>query len=681
MDCTRTYIDNITLVAIVYWFFKLRTSADAHEEIWYFDGISSWAKWCLKILTVSGASIKIKQVDYCWGHLRSDDGNAVWHEVANHDLRLICDRVRERELGCSGFLRKLGMQHLDYKRLLLYIEKRIHAEMMEQVIRINVISNFLKEEQSGSQRICCLLGNNKWSAYLREYGIEKNVEIVFYPCLTSGLGSDLFQPAYFSLTRFPRVFLNTMFGICRVGRSEEVCSRRTPLSISYSNFSINGDRSRRHDLFWWLGTAINPTDVLIYCTRRDLPLSKKETQFIEGMGMRFIAMYPGAVDSPDAPLWRSTWKFYQMGLKLWASILWAFMGSLLRERGRVGVYVQYISALVFDFSFWFDFFKTQGIKVNINYSEFVSFYGIGCTMALRQLDGINVSYQGSNLYDASIDITPASDVLFSYSPIFVDLWQHYRLSTENIIATGYIFDSNFCEVVEQSKLARKKLEARGAQFVIAYFDENSSPSRNAIITNQDTASIYAELLRMLLADATLGLVCKPKKVRDLFKRIAGIEPLLEEAMATGRLLIIDDRTTFPAEAGLMADIAIGDLVGTTAALEAYLAGVPSVLVDAMDMKKHPYYAWGRGTVVFENWSDFFATLEQYRENPDLVPDFGNWEPIVDQLDPFRDGRASFRMGQYMTSLLHSLREGKGSALAIQHANEQYEAEWGHGIIG
>ena len=75
-------------------------------------------------------------------------------------------------------------------------------------------------------------------------------------------------------------------------------------------------------------------------------------------------------------------------------------------------------------------------------------------------------------------------------------------------------------------------------------------------------------------------------------------PLLEEAKATRRLLILDNSNVFSVEAALISNMTIGEHVGTIAALKAYLMATPSVLVDALDVKTHPYYEWGEGTVVF-----------------------------------------------------------------------------------
>jgi hypothetical protein len=679
----RVYVDNLTLISLIYWFLISRPKIGGGAEIWYFNRISSTAKWILKCLAISGYVVDIRQVDYCWGKLRSDDGNAVWNKVAATDLKLICDKVRKGELERSQFLLKLGAHYFERKRLLLYMEKRVYAEIEEFAIYINVVERQVKDRLIESQQVYLLLRSNKWASYLFEYGLEKKVNLVSYPCLPSGLKHDVFRFVYFALSGLPKIFFGAIGTAYKrlSGRSRKEDAKRPIISISHSGFEANGDRGRRHDLFWWLETKIDPACVLLYCSRTDRPMKKDEKAYLEELGLSFIAITPGAIEGSGAPLWKPTWVFYQIGFRLWASVLWAFVGSLLIEKGKIVAYLQYISALVFDFSFWFDFFKTQGIRVNVNYSEFASYNGMACTMALRQLNGISISYQGSNLYDVTTEITPSSDILFSYSSLFVDLWERSKLPTENFVYTGYVFDGVFKEVETRSILERKKLYDRGARFIIAYFDENSSSSRNAIIPNEDARSIYTLLLQKLLTDDTLGLVCKPKKAKNLFERIAGIGSLLDEAMATGRLLFMDNPQTYPSEAGMIADIAIGDLVGTTAALESYLSGAPSILVDAMGMKMHPYYEWGRDSVVFETWADAFKSIAEYRVDPSAMPDFGNWGPIADKFDPFRDGRAGYRMGTYIESLLQNLREGEEATRVIEYANKRYMEIWGPNTIG
>lgn len=97
-------------------------------------------------------------------------------------------------------------------------------------------------------------------------------------------------------------------------------------------------------------------------------------------------------------------------------------------------------------------------------------------------------------------------------------------------------------------------------------------------------------------------------------------------------------------------LTIGDGVRTPA-LEASLAGARCVLIDTMGMPDHRFFQWGRDTVAFRNWDELFATLARYRRDPASVPGLGDWSPVIAQFDPFRDGQAGRRMGEYLCWLL------------------------------
>ncbi len=668
-------MDNVTLLSLVCWLKREWPRVGIHGDIWYFTEVSVAARWTLKLLALLGyAHLRTRPAEYIWGHLRSDDGDAIWHQVAIRDLTRICARVRERELQSSVFLRQLVSRYFDRKRLMLYMEKRVYAEMMDEVIPINVVAHQFAEGRGKLARPCLVLGNSRWKAYLLEYCEEKEVDLVFYPCLARGRRQDFLRTAYFTLTRIPHMLSGGLQHIYQRARGR--MRQATLLTISHTGWAINGDRGGRHDLFWWLQTQIAPEKVMIYCTRPDLPLTENDLSFLEEIGIRFIAIYPGAIRGTKAPLWRTTGTFYVVSAKLCCVVWWALLCGVVADRGRAFSYIRYVNALLFDFAFWYDFFKTQGVRANVNYGEFSGYDGIGCTMALRHLGGVNISYQGSNLYDASVEITPSSDIIFSYSPLFASFWNSLRSPSEHFVYTGYIFDGVFKEVAARAKTQREELQAKGVEFILAYFDETSSHSRDAIITNEDASSVYGLLLQKLLDDETLGLVFKPKKSRDLFRRIADVMPLLEEAKATGRLLVLENSNVFPAEAALIADMTIGELVGTTAALEAYLAGTPSVLVDTLDMRSHPYYDWGEGTVVFADWAAAFAAIAAYRTDQETVLDLGDWSPMVDRLDSYRDGRAGLRVGAYMASLVDNISEGRTREDAIRLANEEFIRCWG-----
>ena len=50
--------------------------------------------------------------------------------------------------------------------------------------------------------------------------------------------------------------------------------------------------------------------------------------------------------------------------------------------------------------------------------------------------------------------------------------------------------------------------------------------------------------------------------------------------------------------------------------------------------------------------------------------------MLDELDPFRDGRAAERMADYINWLLEGLNAGLSRDSAMAEAAERYSAQWG-----
>ena len=188
------------------------------------------------------------------------------------------------------------------------------------------------------------------------------------------------------------------------------------------------------------------------------------------------------------------------------------------------------------------------------------------------------------------------------------------------------------------------------------------------------------MLKWLIDDSTLGIVFKPKRSQNLFQRISSIKDLIQLALETGRCAFLMDDTsvgsTYPAEAALIADLCVGILSGATAAFEARLAGVPSVLLDVDGFSCHPFYTWGQGRVVFNNWESLCSAIEQYRVAPESHPEFGDWSPGLCDLDPYQDGQASLRLGSYILWVFEALKQRESKMSALKTASAKFESCWG-----
>jgi hypothetical protein len=179
----------------------------------------------------------------------------------------------------------------------------------------------------------------------------------------------------------------------------------------------------------------------------------------------------------------------------------------------------------------------------------------------------------------------------------------------------------------------------------------------------------------VLDDRTIGLLIKSKKP-TVFSSLSGIHPLLNEAETTGRCIRLEDEYgRMPSDAAAAADIAIGISI-SSAVTEAVLAGCRGVHLDLANAHWHEFYQWGYGRIIFNDMEQMMSALVEFKECPQRRPEFGDWTPFLDHLDPFRDGQAGKRIGTYMRWCLEGFDKDLDRDQVLHRANSMYADQWG-----
>ena len=180
----------------------------------------------------------------------------------------------------------------------------------------------------------------------------------------------------------------------------------------------------------------------------------------------------------------------------------------------------------------------------------------------------------------------------------------------------------------------------------------------------------------------LGVVFKPKVSITLRRRLGPVVDLLEKALATGRCHIYEDSgrlTTSapPVLAGLSADICIhGHLSAGTAGLECVLEGLPTLLIDREGAPYSKLYDLPEGKVIFKDWPSTIDALMEHFNTPGGITGFGDWSSVINDLDPFRDGMAAYRMGTYLKWLIEGFENNLDREVIMANAAERYKKQWG-----
>lgn len=334
--------------------------------------------------------------------------------------------------------------------------------------------------------------------------------------------------------------------------------------------------------------------------------------------------------------------------------------------------------------YWKRIFEQENVKV---FATWFKYNGDHCAIgeALRELGGALAVYQRSYEGNPTVQTALLADIYFGFSRTGAAVEAGAGSSIDCYVTTGYLGDHRFPLVREAALQVRTMLQQNGARRIAAYFDEGSFPDARWGVDARRLQEHYGFLLEKLLGERDFGLVLKPKVPSTLVRRLGPVGDLLRRAVETGRCHVYEEGvlqgSAPPAQAALSADLAIhGSVASGTAAVEAALAGVPTVLLDDDGWKMSPLYRLGVGRVVFGDWNALWHTWDESRTGPGAVPGFADWTPILDEIDPFRDGRAAERMGTFLKWMIEGFSANQSREAVLAQAAERYRQAWGEDKI-
>ena len=429
------------------------------------------------------------------------------------------------------------------------------------------------------------------------------------------------------------------------------------------------------DLFFWQQSPLLTADkVLLKFSIPKQPLDQRRSAELAEQGLAAIALHPGATTLESMPVFnhhpesrngKIAARYTKMDLPESA-----WLNENIRDYYKLR-------------SYWNSFFTQYNIKV---YSTWFKYDANHCAIgdAIQATGGVSVIYQRGYEAYSSTTLTTGADIVFAFSPEAAKIERQSNSSIRYHVATGYLGDHRSSLVKNDAQEVRTQLKQNGATSILAFFDENSSPDARWFSGHHLPREQYTFLLNKVLTETWLGLVLKPKIPGNLRTRLGPVADLLEAAEATGRCYVYEDRDTelsagwyAPVEAAMAADIAVhSHAYAATAGLEAALAGIPTLLLDQEAWPKNPLYRLGTDQVVFKDLDRLWEACLQYWFHPGNIPGFGDWSPMLDELDPFRDGRAAERMGTYIHWLLEGFNAGLDRETTMADAAERYCVLWG-----
>jgi hypothetical protein len=304
--------------------------------------------------------------------------------------------------------------------------------------------------------------------------------------------------------------------------------------------------------------------------------------------------------------------------------------------------------------------------------------------AVKHVGGIFAIWQVSFEGHRSIDNTTNADIVFNFSRWSHNIEQQLGSKIKYEVITGYPRDYVAPLLRKAAMDLRKKLQSRGAKKIVFVIDENSGDDPRWHTGHSLQRENYSFILEKVLSTPWLGVVFKPKTAKTLRRRLGEVAHLLTEAEKTGRCYIYETSGRYttiapPLLAGLSADVCIHGHLGT-GGLECALEGIPTLLIDREGGPENKLRELPKGKVIFENWPDTIDALMVHFRKPQGIPGFGDWSGIIDEFDPFKDGKAATRIGTYLHWLIQGFEQGLERDKIMVNAAERYCQQWGYDKI-
>jgi len=635
------FIDSLTLKSCLLAYRILRVQKVSSEKkcIHVLDRINnSFKSWLLQ-KGMRLWSIDVQEAKFYAGHLRTRDGKNIWIAAQNALGKIAFDAV-EKSLAGSKLLSALNLEW-GQNTILLYLVKyffRVAGYEGHHTIFKILVADALSRDKKGEKPHLVL-------------GLPKG----FTPDLFKDIGNDLNLSTYsitewsIRKTRLSVLLLITFVSLKRFLKrvanmfqlKPELGDVTTPALLLLQEDDLSIDRSYRGQPHWLFKDDPPPAfRTLVLETNRKL-YNEPDRDELERFGVYSV---------PKETMYCYSEK-HAVQKKIKRALGALMYQSVFGSRSFVSIALQ-LSLLFMKTSLLATFCNGQNVKAFMtceNYHRDADAMNlIGFRMDIHTL-----SYQYSNMSEIGPIMITTADIMCTFSTLFHDRWSNNSIQPKSFVNVGYPFDSSFSLVVERSRALREQLMNKGVKFIICYFDESvqRKDGKYGLINKEDHYNEILPLLKEIIYEKDIALITKPQFQINALTALFPNDQYIKQAIQTGRFLELHHgkhrNNILPAEAALASDMVIGHVVGATAGLEAALTGKRCVLLNPYEMKGANIDIFKCADILYEDIDSALKAIAAYRNGDEKYRNLGDWSTIIEQFDPFCDGKSSTRLRNFI----------------------------------
>ncbi len=675
------FIEHLSMLSLVFYVLPtlLRSKATKRVKLIYFiDG----SKFSIKIATILlrffGAHLE--HLSFKWTNIYDDTGDSIYFRIIYFDLPELMQNIVNTDAFQSLNTNLYGQEFFTYleKKFVTY-RMLDNMTIWRRLMLIQIVRELAKQSQIKHEETIIFMYKRAWQAEIINYAWKFSIPII----TINDFWNNFFVWVSCHFTYFKRYIKSALLYILKQGwrssKADQVIQNKGQPMIMVDYYGhLNLDCHAQSDLFFYKEAKLTSQNILIAFSLFQDPLDQKKWKMIETHGLSAVALDARARTDAGFP----TFFHFPKSSSKYLSPKKILPSGALVERLWLKHHVNDYCA---EYNYWIDLFHQYNVKTYVSWDVYKE---PSCVLvsALRSLGGIAAFYQKSFLDVSSRVDRINADLFFAFSKKNLDVNHSQYSNIRYHVVTGYLNDCLFVPLQKQARGLRSQLEKNGAEFIISYFDENSiDDSRWHFLNHSLVQENYQFLLEKLLENPSLGLILKAKVPRTLIRRLGPIAGLFERAKATGRCILIEGGALHgshpPALAALASDVAIhGYLYSGTAGIESALAGVPTLFLDRQGWSLSSLYALGEGKVVFKNWNDLWQATKAYWEDPKSVLGFADWSHMINEFDPFRDGKAAERIGTYLKWINEGFESKLPREIILADTAERYGKLWGYDKI-
>jgi len=593
--------------------------------------------------------------------VRNDNGEVITMEIFRH----ICEIRKKISEGLmslhEGTIASLGLTSTDMVHAWLGLKI---ADGINPVVYLAHYGRWKYFDSAKPKRNSNILvmPESSWSEVLLESIRSKNLmdRIVIEKDFSGDLKSLLLAGKYFMQSLISSV------GRGRNGRRTSLDDRGKDKLKIMINYTLGIDKEARNDIPHIHAIDFNMSRLVFYFRYRNYLPSRSEIQWFEENGISFFSDPKISCDIPGVAKWQGTEILKRRAVHFSRKYSKACFRLLYSRKKHSRELLIKLWKMGTKMVFWQDFFLSNGVGIVIHSTPSANNFIVN--LALSEIGGISVDVETSITFDSGTYLNNSPcHIRFVSGPYSISQMEEPSFS-RHTLQCGALNVIPGREHPKEKRPLRKKWRA-----VLAVLDEVPSD----VFFGDAVKEMYEAIFDLVSEDSDFFLIIKTKKMR-VFEKIQEVKDKLDHLASEGKCVMLDWKKRVT-EAFALSDLTV--TLPSTAAFESVASGVPTAVYNPMRSGSSIFYTnGGLDRRIFEDAETMITAIKKFAYQEDRK--IGDCRDIRPKIDPFQDGLASQRVGEYLIKCLEGFDLGMSRDDILNNANEDYAMKWGkENVIG